>query len=172
MSERPPTPNTRWDPTNEHIPDPIHRPTNYNVFSGNGRIYSHCLHINSKYANIHYVVENLFIQFRECTWARAVAFFCSGYVLQRTRCHHNHIKWICCRCTIDYKQKPVRETDNPNKRKKQRERSSNKFFRVKFAASSAWHTFWREFSLFLRVTRWFFCVCVGFRCDTNSGFVI
>lgn len=26
MSERPPTPNTRWDPTNEHIPDPIHRP--------------------------------------------------------------------------------------------------------------------------------------------------
>ena len=31
-------------------------------FPANGKIYSHCLHINSKYANIHYVAENLFIR--------------------------------------------------------------------------------------------------------------
>lgn len=39
-------------------------------FPANGKIYSHCLHINSKYANIHYVAENLFIRFRECTFIR------------------------------------------------------------------------------------------------------
>lgn len=44
----------------------------FSVFPANGKIYSHCLHINSKYANIHYVAWNLFIRFvsrLKCTLA-------------------------------------------------------------------------------------------------------